>query len=171
MTTPNSRAVTREAQAAKILLDNVHQNFCDDEDAAMTVVEGETSLLEVIDEVLVRMADIEGHCDGIDAAVSRLNARKSRLNAQAERLKSSLLLALDTIETRKLERPIATISVANLPAKAIITSEENLPSRFLVEKTEIRPDKKALLAELKQGAAIPGAELSNGGTTLKILRS
>lgn len=165
------RHVSREAQAAKMLLDSVHQNFCDDEDAAMTVVEGETSLLEVIDEVLVRLTEIDAHCDGIDAATAKLDARKNRLKVQAERLKSSLLIALDTIEAKKLERPAATLSIAKVPDKAVITSEETLPSAYLVEKTEIKPDRKAILAALKEGKTIPGAELSNGGVTLKILRS
>jgi len=165
------RHVSREAQAAKMLLDSVHQHFCDDADAAFTVVEGETSLFDVIDEILVRLTEIDAHCDGIDVAVAKLAARKSRLGSQAERLKSSLLLALDTIETKKLERPAATISIAKVPDKVLITSEENLPSSFLVEKTEVKPDKKVLLAALKTGAIIPGAEISNGGVTLKILRS
>lgn len=163
------RHVTREAQAAKMLLDSVHQHFCDDADAAFTVVEGETSLLEVIDEVLVRLTEIDAHCEGIDMAVAKLAARKNRLGAQAERLKSSLLLAMDTIEAKKLERPTATLSVAKVPDKAVITSEENLPSGFLVEKTEVKPDKKAILAALKEGAEVPGAILSNGGVTLRVL--
>jgi hypothetical protein len=165
------RQVSREAQAAKMLLDSVHQHFCDDEDAAITVVEGETSLLEVIDEVLVRITEIDAHCDGIDAAIAKLGARKNRLKVQAERLKASLLLALDTIEAKKLERPSATLSIAKIPDKAVITSEESIPSSFLVEKTEIKPDKKAILAALKAGEAVPGAELSNGGVTLRILGS
>lgn len=165
------RQVSREAQAAKMLLDSVHQHFCDDEDAAITVVEGETSLLEVIDEVLVRLTEIDAHCEGIDMAVAKLAARKNRLGAQAERLKSSLLLALDTIEAKKLERPAATISVAKVPDKAVITNEESLPAAYLKEKTEIKPDRKAILDALKAGHAIPGAEMSNGGVTLKILRS
>lgn len=163
------REVSREAQAARMLLDSVHQHFCDDADAAFTVVEGETSLFEVMDEILVRIAEIDAHCEGIDAAISKLEARKSRLKAQAERLKASMLLAMDTIDAKKIERPTATLSVAKVPDKAVITAEESLPSGFLVEKTEIKPDKKAILAALKEGAEVPGAILSNGGVTLRIL--
>jgi hypothetical protein len=167
----DARTVSREAQAAKMLLDSVHQHFCDDADAAFTVVEGETSLFEVIDEILIRLSEIDAHVDGIRAAGAKLAARSNRLQIQAERLTASLLLAMDTVGLKKLERPAATLSIAKVPDKAVITSEESLPSSFLVEKTEIKPDKKAILAALKEGQTIPGAELSNGGVTLKILRS
>lgn len=165
----DTRELSREAQAAKMLLDSVHQNFCDDADAALTVVEGETSLLEVIDEVLVRLTEIDAHCEGIDMAVAKLAARKNRLAAQAERMKAALMLAMDIIDVKKLERPAATLSIAKVPDKVIITAEEQLQSVFLVEKTEIKPDKKAILAALKEGAEVPGAILSNGGVTLRII--
>jgi len=161
--------IGREAQAAKILLDAVNERFDTDEDAAMTVVEGETSFLEVVDEALERMAVIDAHQEAIDAAVARMKGRKERLDAQAERIKGSLMMAMDTVGMKKLERPIATLSLAKSPDKVVITNEADLPSTFLVEKTTVYPDKKAILAALKEGAAIPGAELSNGGVSLRIL--
>lgn len=161
--------IGREAQAAKILLDAVNERFDADEDAAMTVVEGETSFIEVVDEALERMAVIDAHQEAIDAAVARMKGRKERLDAQAERIKGSLLMALDTVGMKKLERPLATLSLAKSPDKAIVTNEADLPSSFLVEKTTVTPDKKAILAALKEGVAIPGAELSNGGVSLRIL--
>jgi hypothetical protein len=51
----------------------------------------------------------------------------------------------------------------------VITSEEQLPTAYLVEKTEVKPNRKAILDALKGGAVIPGAELSNGGVSLRIL--
>jgi hypothetical protein len=159
----------KEAQAAKILLDAVNERFDADEDAAMTVVEGETSFLEVVDEALERLAVIQGMCDGLMDAGARIGARSERLAAQAARIKGSLSMALDTVGLKKLERPIATLSLAKSPDKAVITNEADLPSSFLIEKTTVSPDKKAILAALKEGAAIPGAELSNGGVSLRIL--
>lgn len=160
--------IGKEAQAAKILLDAVNERFDADEDAAMTVVEGETSFIEVVDEALERMAVIDAHQEAIDAALARMKGRKERLDAQAERIKGSLMMALDTVGMKKLERPTATLSLARSPDKAIVTSEADLPSSFLVEKTTVSPDRKAILAALKEGAAIPGAELSNGGVSLRI---
>lgn len=161
--------IGREAQAAKMLLDAVNERFDADEDAAMTVVEGETTFIEVVDEALERIAEISAHQDGITNVVERMKSRAARLDAQAERIKGAIIMAMDTVGMKKLERPIATLSLAKSPDKAIITNEEALPSSFLVEKTEIKPDRKAILAALKDGAAVPGAELSNGGTSLRIL--
>lgn len=161
--------IGREAQAAKILLDAVNEKFDDDEDAALTVVEGETSLLEVVDEALERMMILSAYQGGIDETIKRLRERSGRFEAQSERIKGALTMAMDTVGMKKLERPIATLSIAKSPDKAIITSEVDLPSSFLVEKTTVTPDKKAILAALKEGAAIPGAQLSNGGASLRIL--
>lgn len=161
--------IGREAQAAKLLLDAVNEKFDDDEDAALTVVEGETSFLEVVDEALARLAVLNAYEDGIGATIKRLAERSGRLQTQAERIKGSLMMAMDTVGMKKLERPTATLSLAKSPDKAIITSEVDLPSGFLVEKTTVTPDKKAILAALKEGTAIPGAELSNGGVSLRIL--
>ena len=161
--------IGREAQAAKMLLDAVSEKFDDDEDAALTVVEGETSLLEVVDEALERMVILSAYQGGIDEAIKRLRERSGRFEAQSERIKGALTMAMDTVGLKKLERPTATLSLAKSPDKAIITNEVDLPSSFLVEKTTVSPDKKAILAALKTGAAIPGAELSNGGVSLRIL--
>ena len=161
--------IGREAQAAKMLLDAVNEKFDDDEDAALTVVEGETSFLEVIDEALERMVVLSAYQGGIDEAVKRLRERSGRFEAQAERIKGALMMAMDTVGMKKLERPAATLSLAKSPDKAIITNEVDLPSSFLIEKTTVTPDKKAILAALKEGAAISGAELSNGGVSLRIL--
>lgn len=166
----DARELSREAQAAKMLLDAINQKFDgEDEDVALTAVEGETSLLEVIDEALARLVVLNAYQDGIEAAIERMKSRGSRLEVQAERIKSSIMLAMDTVGMKKLERPTATLSLAKAPDKAIITTEADLPSTFLVEKVEIKPDRKAILAALKEGKAIPGAELSNGGVTLRIL--
>jgi hypothetical protein len=161
--------IGREAQAAKMLLDAVNEKFDADEDAAMTVVEGETSLVEVIDQILVRIATLEAYQDGVQDTIGKMKGRADRLDMQAARLKASLMMALDTIGAKKMERPTATLSLAKSPDKAVITNEADLPSSFLIEKTTVSPDRKAILAALKEGTAIPGAELSNGGVSLRIL--
>lgn len=166
----NAIELSREAQAAKMLLDALKVTFDgEDEDIALSAVEGETSLLEAIDEALARLIVLGSYQDGIDAAVERMKSRGSRLEAQAERIKSSIMLAMDAVNMKKLERPTATLSLAKSPDKAVITSEESLPTAYLVEKTEIKPDRKAILAALKEGKGVPGAELSNGGVSLRIL--
>lgn len=161
--------IGQEAQAAKMLLDSLHENFCDDADAAFTIIHGETSLVEVIDEILERIATIEGYQTGLASAIDKMKARSDRLDVQSSRLKASLMMALDTIGAKKMERPTATLSLAKSPDKAMITNEADLPSGFLVEKTTVSPDRKAILAALKEGATVPGAVLSNGGTSLRIL--
>ena len=68
---------------------------------------------------------------------------------------------------RKLELPTATLSIKAVPAKAEITDEALLPSKFF-KAQDPKLDKKAVLDALKAKEDVPGAVLSNGGETLSI---
>ena len=162
-----STNLRNEAEAARMLLDAMALRD-EDDDVIETAIEGETSFMEAVDAALLRLTEIEGMAKGIDQAIERLKSRSSRLDAQAARIRSSMLLAIDTVGLKKLERPTATLSLAKSPDKMVVINEESLPARYLVEKTTIAPDKKALLADLKAGVVIVGAELSNGGVQLRI---
>ena len=160
--------LTREAEAARTLILNLKDVIADDEGMALDMIEAETGLLEAIDGALQRISDVGSLCEAIDEQMKRLKARKSRLEAQDERIRASLCMALGAAGLKKAERPLATLSLRSVPPKVIITNEADLPSQFLVEKTTITPDKKAIADALKDGAKVAGAELSNGGEAVSV---
>lgn len=163
--------IGEQARVAKELLDAVNVTFDgENDDVALATVEGETSLVDAIDAALERIAVLSAHRDAIKEATAKLDQRSERFGFQIERIKNSVTWAMDTVGMKKLERPTATLSLAKVPDKAVITNEEALPSSFLIEKTTVSPDRKAILGALKAGCAVPGAELSNGGMTLRILK-
>jgi hypothetical protein len=163
-----SRELHIQGEVAKALLLNIRTEIGDDEDLALTAVEGETNLIEAITEALNRVLDIEAMEEAINLQQKALSQRKDRLSHQAERIRAAILLAMSSADLKKLELPRATLTRKATPAKVIVTNEAYLPSAFVIEKTELKPDKKALLEALKAGEVIAGAELSNGGEQLQI---
>lgn len=163
-----SRDLHIQGEAAKALLLNIRTEIGDDEDLALTAVEGETNLIEALTEALNRVLEIEAFEEAIALQQKALSQRKDRLGNQAERIRAAILNAMGSADMKKIELPRATLSRKAAPVKVVITSEADLPSAFLIEKTELRPDRKALLEAMKSGQKITGAELSNGGEQLSI---
>lgn len=162
------RKITLEAEAAKWLIANIMDIIGDDEVAVRDAIDGETGLMEAIDAALYRMREVTAIRNGIDDAAAALRARAERLDRQIERIRTTLESTIGDLGLKTIERPMATLSLARSPDKVMIVSEADIPSAYLVEKTTIAPDKKAILASLKAGAKIPGTELSNGGATLRL---
>lgn len=160
--------IRREAEAAKALLANIKDVIADDETALHDAIEGETGLIDAINEAVTRIIEIEALDEALAARAKRIAERRSRLDAQAERLRTSIVVAMADVDLKKIELPEATLSRKASPPKVIVTSEADLPSKYLVEKVSVAPDKRALLEALKAGEAVPGATLSNTAETLAI---
>jgi len=57
-----------------------------------------------------------------------------------------------------------------VPQKLIVTDESQIPTRFFKPQPP-KLDRKELLDALKIGETVPGADMSNGGTTIQIRRA
>ncbi len=157
----------QQTEAARVLLANMRDVIGDDEDLTISTIEGETGLLEAIDEAINRLSEIKSLCAGTQSRMDELKTRNDRYEMQAERLRTAILGAMQIAGVRKLERPEATVSLRPVPAKAVIKAEADIPAEYW-KATAPKLDLKALTAALKDGASIPGAELSNGGETISI---
>ena len=160
--------IRREAEAAKTLLANIKDIVADDPEALHDAIEGETGLIEAIGEAVTRIIEIKALDEALGARAKRISERRARLDAQSERLRTAIVVAMADVDLKKIELPEATISRKVSPPKVVVTSEADLPSKYLVEKVSVAPDKKALLEALKAGEAVPGACLSNTAETLAI---
>lgn len=157
-----------EAIAARSLLESIADVIAGDDDMALDMIGAETGLHEALDATIGRLAEILAVQTGIEMLIQKLKHRTDRLDAQAERLRGAMANSMEMANLKKFEGKAATVSLRATPAKVIITNEADLPSAYLVEKTTITPDKKRIMAELKDGAKINGAELSNGGIGLTV---
>lgn len=161
------RKLQIETEAAKTVVGSLRDILADDDELKADTIEGETNLHEALVAALHRVAEIEAHADGINAAIKRFKQRGDRLEAQAERIRAAIALALEMAELPKIELPTATIALRKTPPKVIITSEADIPSSFFKEPPPVI-DKKAILDALKANVSVPGAELSNGGMSITV---
>lgn len=158
----------KEAKAVTALRESLGALLSEDDPALLIdTVEGETSLLEAIDRLLLTIAESDGLAKGADAAAEEIRRRAERFTKRAESARAMIEQALMIAEIDKLERPGATLSLIRRAAKVELTEESEIPSEFW-KVGEPKLDKKALAAALKEGRAIPGAALSNQAPSLTI---
>lgn len=162
-------AVATSAAAASALLRSMAELVVDD-DTAEIIIDTETDLPDAISAALDRIAELEHHREAITARMADLAARKARFADNIEALRRSIQSALEATGVRKLELPVATISLRAVPPSVVITDEAALPAEYKRQPPPV-PDKKLIAAALKDGVVIDGAELSNGGQTVSIKRT
>lgn len=139
----------------------------EDEDLTLDMVEGETSLFELIDRVMNDDAEDGSHISGIKARQDELRDRKARLERRQKVRRSVVHAALDTAGIRKLERPEYTVSLKAVPAGVDVVDPDALPDDLVRIKRE--PDKSAIKKALDAGP-VAGARLTNGGETISVRR-
>lgn len=153
---------------AQQLIANLRDVLAGDDQAIADTVEGETDLFGAMDAAVARIAEIDAMRAGIKEMIAAAHARDDRFERQAEALRSALHTAMDVARLSKHEAPIGSVSVRLVPPSIRITDETLIPADYLIPQPP-KVNKRAMLAVLKNSTtAIPGAELSNGGTTIAI---
>ena len=164
---PVVRALEREMDAARILREHLADVAGDDADLIRDMIEGETSVYDLIDVAIEQLARDAAAVMGIEAFAEKLASRRHRLERRQEAFRVAIRTAMEVAEMHKRETPIATVTRKALPPKLITKDEAAIPSQFWTPQPP-KLDRKAVLDALKSGTAIPGAELSNGGETLQL---
>jgi len=159
----------REIEAAKVLRDQIADIAANDPEFMRDVIEGETSLHELIGALVAEEGEDKAVIDGLDRYVEHLVARKDRLKRRIETRRALIALAMEIAELPSFETPTGKVSVAPVAPKAIVQDEAQIPARFWIAG-EPKLDRKALLAALKASENVPGATLSNGSKTIRIGR-
>ena len=162
-----SYQIEREAQAAKSLRASLQQLGESDESLMLDMAEGETSLFECIDALILRGLQDKGLIVGIDAVISDLEARKARIKKRIEFDRALIEQAMATAEINKLERPLATLSLSSRQLSLRIEQESDIPSEFWTPSAP-KLDRKALSEALKSGRSVSGATLSNAAPSLTV---
>lgn len=158
----------REMQALAALKEALAAECANDPEFVLSLAEGETDLIETIDALLAADALDDEMIDGADRAIKAIGYRKERFEGRKEVRRGLLERALLMLDQKKLERPAATLSLANRAPKAEIADESQIPARFFKSKPTL--DRKAVKDALDAGEDVPGARLSNGTVSLTIRR-
>ncbi|MEQ8823799.1 MAG: siphovirus Gp157 family protein [Filomicrobium sp.] len=166
---PNSvdAKISKETEAAKLILDAIADIVEDDEQAREDAIEGETDLKEVIQKALRDISECESMAVAIKDREDALKARRDRFKNRASILRSVVAKAMEDVEVKKMTFPEGTVSLRSVPPSLATQNEADIPSTYW-EPQPPKLDRRRLLADLKNGSDIPGVSLTNGGSTLSI---
>ena len=161
------RELDIESEVARSLLANISAVIDDDEEATLGAVEGETNLIEAITAAVERIAQLESLEDAAKLRLDAIKARRDRFARQADNIRTALVAAMGATTLRKIELPLATISLKPVPAKANVFAEADIPAEYW-KPQDPKLDLKAITDALKAKTVIPGASLTNGSETVSI---
>ena len=161
--------LTREMDAAQSLKESLKASSDGDPELLADMIEGETSLFEMIEKILLSLDDDAVLLEGLRLRIAGLSERESRISKRVDSKRAMILQALQIAELSKKEFPLATLSVGKVQPSLIIDSEAAIPSRFFKQPNPVL-SKAELKKALKDGEKIEGACLSNGGINLTIRR-
>lgn len=164
-----TRDLSREMEAAKIIRAQLETLAPDDDDLARDMIEGETGLIEMVARIAAHEGEDASLLAGLGKYADELDARKKRIASRIETRRALLGSALEIAGCPSIETPTGTVSLAKVAPKAIVTDEADIPSKYW-KAGKPTLDKKALSDDMKAGAVVPGATLSNGSITIRIQR-
>lgn len=143
-----------------------YPQLADDEELFRDTLEGNTRFNEIMDRLLSEMRDNETLAEAAAQRIGKVRERQTRMTHRAQFYRGLMhrLLSLTGIKSVPLAE--AKISVVNTPDKVIITDENAIPAEYC--KIVREPNKTAIKNAIKNGTTVPGATLSNGGTTIQV---
>ncbi|MBC2052554.1 siphovirus Gp157 family protein [Listeria welshimeri] len=103
---------------------------------------------------------VNAEIEALDTEIKRMSSRKSTLKNNVESMKRYLKEELEKVGLDKVKGQHLTIRIQNNPQGVLVEDESKLGA-YLVEQPK-KLDRKAILADLKDGKEIDGAEIQQG---------
>lgn len=154
--------IRKQIEALKAL----YPEITEDADLLADTLEGQTNL----DMILVRLIEFVRDAETMAAAVKfrkdEIAERQKRFERQAESGRKIIQQIMESAHQTKVVLPEATLSILPARPKVEILNADELPQGFF--RTERKPLSKEILAALKEGQPVPGAELVMGDDSLRI---
>lgn len=125
-----------------------------------------TDTLDSIDEAIEIKVEntakvvrsLEGNVDAIESEIKRLTAKKSTLNNNIKGIKSYMQESMEQVGKDKIKGQLFNIGIQNNPQGVNIIDENKINLDYFIEQSS-KLDKKLLLADLKEGKKVEGAEI------------
>jgi hypothetical protein len=138
-----------------------------DEETVADTLEGITNLREMIAAVIRSALVDEALQAGLRIRLEDMRQRLGRLEERGAKKRQIALEAMCDAGLKKLEEPDFTASArAGLPP-LVIVADQDIPEPYWVPQPP-KLDRQSLLADLKRGEVIPGAQLGNPKPTLAV---
>lgn len=152
-----------EAEAAKQLIAFLRsEGEGEDQDLVEASVEGETALLESIDEALASIDESEVLIIGLKAKEEAFADRRKAIQNRVQMLRTAIERAIMHSEIpTPVRRPTATLSIATVKPGLVVEDEALIPSTYFEEQPRPAPklNKKALLDALYEREAALSAAI------------
>ncbi|MCO7736418.1 siphovirus Gp157 family protein [Brucella intermedia] len=148
------------------LLVEMYPELQDDEDLRSDMLEGNTSLHDVLSRIVAIERDANSMLLAIGERAKELAARKDRYARRKDAMRALLLRLLKAADLTKVSLTEATVSIGKGRAGVEIVDETLLPARFL--KVVKSPDKTLIKEALDAGKTVKGAVLREGQPTLTV---
>jgi hypothetical protein len=144
------RDLEKELAAAGALKHQLREAFGEETDLTLLrdMVEGETDLDGAIDKVLEQMALDIANVQGLEKFESTMAARRKRLCDRVETMRTMILNAANIVEVTRFTRPLATVTIKDVPPKLLIVNEAEIPTAFFKQPDPVL-SKADLTAALK----------------------
>ncbi|NOD65781.1 siphovirus Gp157 family protein [Ruegeria sp. HKCCD6109] len=146
------------SHVSTMLTDMMGDDF--DPDTFWNTLDGETDAMDLIGRILEQRMEAKTLEEATKNAASMLSARAKRFSDKQAALTKALGAILDATGQQKVTHALATVSRTKPRVSANVTCEEDIPSQLTV--TTVKPDLKAIKAQLDAGEEVPGAELVAG---------
>ena len=117
--------------------------------------------------IVALVRNLEGDVDTIKAEIDRLNNLKKLKENRINNIKNYTKECLEEAGIKKVSTSLGNISIRKTPGAVEILDEDLIPTEYKSEVVTVKVDKKAILAELKEGVVIQGVNLKTG-TSLTI---
>jgi hypothetical protein len=138
-----------------------------DEDCLSDTLEGITDLHEMI-AVVIRSALVdEALQTGLRTRLDEMRQRLARLEERSGKKRQLALETMCEVGLKKLEQPDFTASARTGVPALIIIAQDVIPGPYWVPQPP-KLDRQSLLADLKRGEVIPGAQLGNPQSCLAV---
>lgn len=147
-------------------LTEMYQNISNliEEDADNETLE--KALDEITDNIQIKaenmaklIKSIEGNINALKDEEKRLQAKRKALENKVVSIKRYLEEQLKVMGLNKVQGNLFTVSIQKNPQSVNILNEDLIPEQFKKVVTTTKIDRKELLAALKEGQEIEGAEI------------
>lgn len=127
---------------------------------ALNAIDGE--LAEKLENYAAVIKNIESDINGIKAEIDRLNERKKAMESSVKRMKENMQTAMIETGQTKVKGEKFSFNVQKNPPSLLVHDDSLIPIDYIKMEEVKTIDKKAILAELKNGADIQGVEIQQG---------
>ncbi|MGE7020446.1 siphovirus Gp157 family protein [Solibacillus cecembensis] len=122
----------------------------------------EMALEEKLEGYAMVIKNIESDAAGIKAEESRLAERRKSMENAIKRMKENMQYSMVATGQLKVKGEKFNFTVQKNPPSLKVLDEDLIPQNFVTVQEVKNIDKKAILAELKNGTEIDGVEISQG---------